>query len=1178
MQPAPWARAPTPTSSSSAAAAAAVRPEHVRNICILGHVDHGKTTLTDALVASNGIISQRMAGQLRYMDMREDEQERGITMEASGISLLFSFRDRTHFINVIDSPGHVDFSSEVTTAVRLCDGAVVLVDVVEGVCAQTHAVLRQTWIEGVRPCLVLNKLDRLVLELDLKPAEAYAHLARVLEQVNAITGILYAQELVTRAERDAPADALVAGPDDDASLYFDPARGNVVFASAIDGWGFALADFARLFAQRLGVREDVLQRTLWGDYYVDPKTRRVLRGAADAGRRPLFAQLVLENIWAVYDAAKDPARIAAVCEKLAIRVHAHDLRQRDTKARARAVLSAWLPLAQVVLRMACDQLPSPRPLDARRVQHLVFGDQPSAGFPAETRAIGAAVAECSTSESAPLVVFVSKMVRVDRAALESATRRHERSTAQHGQHGSPAGTNGSHAVPGDATSEEEEKAAPPPPQQADAFVGFGRVFSGVLRAGQSVYVLGPKHDPRDRGPSGRLHVTVCEVTGLYLMMGRRDLVSTPEVHAGCVCCIDGLHGRVLKCATLASTPDCTSFAALPMQAAPVVRVAVEPENPADMAALRNGLRLLNQADPCARVVIQETGEMVVVAAGEVHLERCLKDLRERFARVAIAVSAPIVPFRETIVAPPARDAVGESLIMAEPVVEACLGASSAGSNAARSAGGTGGSATPASGAEACSVGAAPASRAPDAGAAEAPSTTGGRLARLLARPPMHLGPVTLWTADRQCAVRVRARPLPAGVLALLDRRMEALRLWLGGAGAGHGGADEAAATAARLRDAAGAPAAGDEPGAVIAPAVSAGGAEHYTPMQFRHDMEAALAEAGTYWAVIVGQIWALGPRRYGPNMLVNGMSDYRLRRSLWHTLGVSAAAGSGGADRESGTADADAGAGADADARSRARRVSELEDTIVNGFQIAVLAGPLCEEPMCGVCFVAESIVLDGAAAAPAGSHRAADATCATDEGTARCGSHAPLSRSVISLMKEACRMAFLVQPVRLMLAMYKCEIQATADVLGRVYGVLAKRGGRVISEQMRDGLVLFTVTATLPVIESFGFAEEMRKRSSGLASPQLLFRYVTRRRRRRRVGASSDGRRVWPPVGIGPTATGRSSTKTPSGSRRRRRSWSTLAKSPMRRIVPAPMWIVYGAARDSPSRWLSCTGTSSAR
>ena len=154
--------------------------------------------MADSLVASNGIISQRMAGKLRYMDNRPDEQERGITMKSSAISLHYqpSNNSDNFLINLIDSPGHVDFTDEVSTAVRLCDGAIVVVDVVEGCAPQTVQVLRQAWKEHIKPVLVLNKIDRLIIEKKMTPMEAYQRLVQVLEQVNAVMGSLFTTKIL----------------------------------------------------------------------------------------------------------------------------------------------------------------------------------------------------------------------------------------------------------------------------------------------------------------------------------------------------------------------------------------------------------------------------------------------------------------------------------------------------------------------------------------------------------------------------------------------------------------------------------------------------------------------------------------------------------------------------------------------------------------------------------------------------------------------------------------------------------------------------------------------------------------------------------------------------------------------------------------------------------------------
>lgn len=305
-------------------------PDRIRNICLLAHVDHGKTTLADRLLATNGIISSKLAGKIRFLDSRPDEQERGITMKASAISLYFKIRkaessintdskeeavEKDFLINLVDSPGHVDFSSEVSIASRLSDGALILIDVVEGISSQTIVVFRQAWVERITPILVLNKIDRLITELRLSPSEAFVHINKIIEQANAVMASFSMDDYIVKQdesfEKEAGGSSGFSNDQHDsnafvheADSYFVPEEGNVIFASAIDGWSFRIKDFASILSQKMGFNENNLRKVLWGDFYFDPKAKKVITSKQLKGRslKPMAVQFILENLWAVYEA------------------------------------------------------------------------------------------------------------------------------------------------------------------------------------------------------------------------------------------------------------------------------------------------------------------------------------------------------------------------------------------------------------------------------------------------------------------------------------------------------------------------------------------------------------------------------------------------------------------------------------------------------------------------------------------------------------------------------------------------------------------------------------------------------------------------------------------------------------------------------------------------------------
>ena len=202
--------------------------QNIRNVSVVSHVDHGKTTLSDHLLQAGGLISKTMAGSARALDYLEEEQRRGITIKTANISFIYEQEKEPYLINLVDTPGHVDFSGMVSQALRLVDGVIIVVDAVEQIMAQTESVIRQSMKECLRPILFINKVDRLINELKLPKEEIETRINNIIQMVN---------ELVDQYD--------ISSSIKDWKVRFD--RGTVIIGSALNGW--AISSYSKTIPQ-----------------------------------------------------------------------------------------------------------------------------------------------------------------------------------------------------------------------------------------------------------------------------------------------------------------------------------------------------------------------------------------------------------------------------------------------------------------------------------------------------------------------------------------------------------------------------------------------------------------------------------------------------------------------------------------------------------------------------------------------------------------------------------------------------------------------------------------------------------------------------------------------------------------------------------------------------------------
>lgn len=362
---------------------------------VIAHVDHGKSTLTDSLVTKAGIIAQAKAGEMRFTDTRKDEQERCITIKSTAVSMYYELSDadlvflndkqnegNAFLINLIDSPGHVDFSSEVTAALRVTDGALVVVDCISGVCVQTETVLRQAISERIKPVLFMNKMDRALLELQLEMEDLYQTFQRIIESTNVI--------IATYCDEDGPM----------GNIQVEPHLGTVGFGSGLHGWAFTLKQFAEIYAAKFKIEPIKLMKRLWGDQYYSAKEKKWNK-TGGVGYVRGFNQFVLDPIYKMFDSVMNFKKdiYTKLLEKLDIKLKQEES-ELEGKPLIKKIMQKWIPAGETMLQLITIHLPSPVVSQRYRAELLYEG-------PADDEAC-MGIKNCDAN--APLMMYISKMV------------------------------------------------------------------------------------------------------------------------------------------------------------------------------------------------------------------------------------------------------------------------------------------------------------------------------------------------------------------------------------------------------------------------------------------------------------------------------------------------------------------------------------------------------------------------------------------------------------------------------------------------------------------------------------------------------------------------------------------------------------------------------------------------
>lgn len=502
-------------------------------------------------------------------------------MHASAIGLKHTFKKQTHVIHLVDSPGHLDFCQEVTTSLMACDGALVVIDAIEGMGARLHAVLRETYGHELVPILVVNKIDRLCTELLLGKIEAYVKIRVLLESVNAVCASMINADETEHSEEYKE------------MWNFDPAKGNVVFGSAIHNWGFSIPGVSRsLFRSGTlpNIKPMVSRKFLFGDFKYNSEKEKIFTwkqhrsdGTEEDEELPMFAEFCLGPIWDIYEAikeytefckrGKDTNKFSETSRKQQISLSTPGIAQlmsaitvgsispdnysinnieelqkvlngasTSLESIQRAILRRFRSLSEAVLNSSCNILPDPTEASIRKdslklrydFDNIKLTDNQRLSY----KSFESALCTCKQSNDVVTYAHVFKFVAVSRRDLNLEPLQ-------------------------GAGSEENTSST--------VLLGMTRVLSGVLCSGDVAYTaIGPKLTENENEVSEKRAKRKIQ---LYLIMGS-SFVAVNKVPAGHICAASNLEDLRWRTLTLCDREDGIPLRGVALKSKPLVKVGV----------------------------------------------------------------------------------------------------------------------------------------------------------------------------------------------------------------------------------------------------------------------------------------------------------------------------------------------------------------------------------------------------------------------------------------------------------------------------------------------------------------------------------------------------------------------------------------------------------------------------